>query len=111
MSTTKKVEAGSILAVATLVLILIAAGFFRISGSDRGNDAWSDRLTQQAQQLQEEALAARAADASAKRLAGLAEINFPGLDELAPKSVGMSAQAIDAWTDRMNGLADYYAQK
>jgi hypothetical protein len=106
MSTTKKVEAGSMLAVAAFVLILVAVGFFRISGSDRGNDAWSERLTQQAQSLQDKALVARAADAWSQRLTGLAVIEGKAP---APAVVGMSDRAIAAWADRMNGLAEYYA--
>jgi hypothetical protein len=109
MSTTKKVEAGSMLAVAAFVLILVAVGFFRISGPDRGNDAWSERLSQQAQYLQDKALAARAADAWSQRLTGLAGIDFPGLAELEPKAAGMSDRANAAWADRLNGLAEYYA--
>ena len=106
MSTTHKVEAGSMLAVAAFVLILVAVGFFRISGSDRGNDAWSERLTQQAQYLQDKALAARAADAWSQRLTGLAAIEGKAP---APAAAGMSDRAIDAWADRLTGLAAYYA--
>ena len=106
MSTTKKVEAGSMLAVAAFVLILVAVGFFRISGPDRGNDAWSGRLTQQAQYLQERALAARAAAAWSERLTGLAAIEGKAP---APSATGMSDRAIAAWADRLTGLAEYYA--
>jgi hypothetical protein len=109
MSTTKKLEAGSMLAVAGLVLILIAVGFFRSSASDRANDAWAARLTEQADQLQEEALVARAANAWSQRLSGLAEINFPGIDTFERGAVGMSDRAIDAYADRLTGLAEYYA--
>lgn len=110
MSTSKKVEAGSMLAVAALVLILIAVGFFRISGPDQANDAgnaaWSERLTQQAEYLQERALAARAAAAWSDRLTGLAKLEGKAP---APAVVGMSDRAIAAWADRLNGLAEYYA--
>lgn len=107
MSTTKKVEAGSMLAVAALVLILIAVGAFRISASDSTNDA-SERLTQQAEQVREEARAARAADAWSQRLNGLAATEGKAP---APAAAGMSDRAIDALADRLTGLADYYASQ
>jgi hypothetical protein len=106
MSTTKKVEAGSLLVVAALVLILVAIGFGRGTGNERANAAWSERLTQQAEYLQERALAARAADAWADRLTGLAKLEGKAP---APAVVGMSDRAIAAWADRLNGLAEYYA--
>jgi hypothetical protein len=108
MSTTKKVEAGSMLAVAALVLILIAAGFGRLGGpsqaNEAGNAAWSERMTQQAQYLQERAAASRAADAWSARLTGLAELEGKAP---APAAPGMSARAIKAWSDRLTGLAEY----
>jgi len=108
MSTTKKVEAGSMLAVAALVLILIAAGFGRLGGpsqaNEAGNAAWSERMTQQAQYLQERAAASRAADAWSTRLTGLAELEGKAP---APAAPGMSARAIKAWSDRLTGLAEY----
>jgi type II secretory pathway pseudopilin PulG len=106
MLTTHKREAGSLLVVAALMLILIAAGFGRTSGpSARANDAYSQRMTQQAQQLQEEARAERARDAWTSRLTGLAllEGKAPGT------AAGMSDRAIAAWADRLQGLAEYYA--
>jgi len=108
MSTTKKVEAGSMLGVAALVLIVIAIGFGRVSGpnqvSGAGNAAWSERMTQQAQYLQDRAAAARAADAWSTRLTGLAELDGKAP---APAAPGMSARAIKAWSDRLTGLAEY----
>ena len=109
MFTIKKLGAGSTLAVAALVLILVAAGFPEISESDRANDAWSGRLTKQAEHLQEEARAARAANAWSQRLSGLAAVNFRGLAEFEQGAVGMSDRAIVAWEDRLTGLAEYYA--
>ena len=110
MSTTKKVEAGSMLAVAALVLILIAAGFGRIGGpsqaNEAGNAAWSERMTQQGQYLQERAAAARAADAWSQRMTGLAEREGKAP---AAAAAGISDRAIDAWADRLTGLAEYYA--
>lgn len=110
MSTTKKAEAGSMLAVAALVLILIAAGVGRIGGPSQanqaGNAAWSERMTEHAQYLQEQAAAARAADAWSTRLTGLAELEGMSPEHGAP---GMSARAIAAWSERLNGLAEYYA--
>lgn len=108
MSTTKKVEAGSMFVVAALVLILIAAGFGRVGGASQaneaGNAAWSERMTQQAQYLQERSAAARAADAWSTRLTGLAELEGKAP---APATVGMSDRAIRAWADRLTGLAEY----
>ena len=112
MSTTKKVEAGSMLGVAALVLIFIAIGFGRVSGpnqvSGAGNAAWSERMTQQAQYLQDRAVAARAADAWSTRLTGLAELEGKAP---APAAPGMSARAIKAWSDRLTGLAEYLGAK
>lgn len=112
MSTTKKVEAGSMLAVAALVLIVIAIGFGRVPGPNQanaaGDAAWSERLTQQAEYLQERAAAARAADAWSTRLTGLAELEGKAP---APAAPGMSARTINAWADRLNGLAEYLATK
>jgi len=112
MSTTKKVEAGSMLGVAALVLIVIAIGFGRVSGpnqvSGAGNAAWSQRLTQQAQYLQDRAAAARAADAWSTRLTELAELEGKAP---VPAASGMSARAIEAWSDRLTGLAEYLGAK
>jgi hypothetical protein len=112
MSTTKKVEAGSMLAVAALVLILIAAGVGRAGGpnqvSGAGNAAWSERMTQHAQYLQERAAGAHAADAWSARLTGLAELEGKAP---APATVGMSDRAINAWADRLTGLAEYLLSK
>ena len=112
MSTTKKVEAGSMLAVAAAVLIVIAIGFGRVSGpnqgSGAGNAAWSDRMTQQAVYLQERAAAVRAADAWSTRLTGLAELEGKAPVPAAP---GMSDRAIKAWSDRLTGLAEYLLSK
>ncbi len=106
MLTTHKREAGSLLVVAALVLILIAAGFGRASGPDRANDAWSQRLSQQAQQLQDQARAERARDAWTSRLTGLAELEGKVPEQ---KAAGMSDRAIAAWSARLTGLAEFYA--
>jgi hypothetical protein len=108
MITNHKREAGSLVVVAALVLILVAAGFGRGTGNERANAAWSERLTQQAQYLQERALAARAAAAWADRLTGLAKLEGKVPDQ---KATGMSDRAINAWADRLTGLADYLAAK
>lgn len=100
MSTTKKVEAGSMLAVAALVLIVIAIGFgpaARPSQATPLDAPWSDPLTQYQQ-------AARGADAYADRMTGLAELEGKAP---APAAAGMSARAIKAWSDRLTGLAEY----
>jgi len=108
MSTTKKVETGSMLGVAALVLIVIAIGFGRVSGpnqvSGAGNAAWSERMTQQVQYLQGRAAAAHAADAWSTRLTGLAELEGKAP---VPAGPGMSTRAIKAWSDRLTGLAEY----
>jgi hypothetical protein len=113
MSTTKKVEAGSMLAVAAFVLILIAIGFGRSTEPIRatngaGDAAWSERLTQQAEYLNEKAAFARAADAWSTRLTGLAQLEGKAPSPAAP---GMSARAIEAWSNRLNGLAEYLGAK
>jgi hypothetical protein len=110
MSTTKKVEAGSMLGVAALVLILIAIGFGRVSGPNQvggaGNAAWSGRLTQQAEYLQAQARAGRAADAWAQRMTAIAKAEGKAP---APASPITSDRANKAWADRLTGLAEYYA--
>jgi len=108
MSTTHKIEAGSVLVAAALVLILIAAGFDRAASgpSDRANDAYSQRLTQQAQQLQDEARAERARAAWTARLTGLAALQGKAPEHSA---AGMSDRAIAAWAARLNGQAEAYA--
>jgi hypothetical protein len=112
MSTTKKVEAGSMLAVAAAVLIFVAIGFGKVSAPNQansaGNAAWSERMTQHAQYLQNRALAARAADAWSARLTGLAEVEGKAP---SPATVGMSQRAIKAWSDRLTGLAEYLLSK
>jgi hypothetical protein len=112
MSTTKKVEAGSMLAVAALVLILIAAGFGRIGGPSRaneaGNAALSQRMTQQAQYLLGRAAAARAADAWSQRMTEIAKAEGKAP---APAFLVISDRANKAWADRLNDLAEYLATK
>lgn len=95
--------------MAALVTILVAAAVPGIFESDRANDAWSERLTKQAEHLQDEARAARAANAWSQRLSGLAAINFRGPAEFEQGAVEMSERAIAAWTDRLTGLAEHYA--
>ena len=80
--------------------------------SERGMQAWSDRLTQQAEAYRQNRIneawtlrltgivRQRADDAWTDRLTGIA-------DELGAR--GMSERATQAWTDRLNGLADAYA--
>jgi hypothetical protein len=101
MFTMKKLPGSPMFAVAALVMILVAAAFPGTSQSDRSNGAWSERLTKQAEHLQEEARVARAASAWSLRLSGLAEFE--------QGAVGMSDQAIAAWSDRLTGLAEYSA--
>ena len=67
---------------------------------ERFNAAWSQRLTEQANAHEAEtARAERANAAYAQRLSELAEHFGVG---------GMSDRAIQAWTDRLNGLAAHY---
>ena len=108
MSTTKKVEAGSMLAVAALVLILIAAGFGRTSVSPRANAAWSQRMTQQAEQFQEQAQIKRAQDAWSTRLTGLAKRE--GKLPSEPTAAQLD-RANAAWAARLTGLAEYLLSK
>lgn len=112
MSTTKKVGASSMLIVAAVVLILIAAGVGRAGGSGQANAAanaaWSQRMTQQANYLQERAAVARAADAWSIRLTGLAKLEGKAP---APAAPGTSARAVKASSDRLTGLAEYLGAK
>ena len=112
MVTTYTRGAGTLLVAAALVLILIAAGFNRLSGPGQangaGNAAWSERMSQQAQYLQDRTAAAHAADAWSTRLTGLAELEGKAP---APAAPGMSDRAIKAWSDRLTGLAEYLGAK
>lgn len=81
----------------------------RSGPSERGMSAWGQRLTDQAEAQRRERsdaaygarlrlLAQRRVDeAYAARLNGLADARVVG---------GMSGRAAQAWTDRLNGLAD-----
>lgn len=112
MSTTKKVGASSMLIVAAVVLIFIAAGVGRVGGSGQANAAanaaWSQRMTQQAHYLQDRAAAGRATDAWSTRLTGLAGLEGKAP---APAATGTSARAIKASSDRLTGLAEYLGAK
>jgi hypothetical protein len=110
MITTHKRAAATLVVAVALVLFLVgAAAFGRASGpSDRANDAYSQRLTQHAQQLQAEARSERARAAWAARLTGIAELEGKSPANGAP---GMSDRAIKAWSDRLTGLAEYLASK
>ena len=101
MFTLMKLKGRSTVVVAALVMILVAAALPGATMSDRANDAWSERLTSQAEHVQNGARAARAASARSQRLSGLAE-----LERGAP---GMSDRAIAAWADRLTGIAEYQA--
>ena len=104
MSTIKKVEAGSMLAVAALVLIVIAIGFGRVTGPGQATaiDApWSDPLTQHQQ-------AVRGADAWTDRLTEMAKAEGKAP---APKSPVVNERANKAAADRLNGLAEYLTTK
>lgn len=102
MFTIKRLHGRFTVAVAVVVMILVAAALPGASVSDRGNDAWSNRLTGQAQ-VRDEARAARAASAWSQRLSGLAERQHG--------AAGMSDRAIAAWADRLTGLAEYEAAR
>lgn len=104
MSTTKKVEAGSMLAVAALVLIVIAISFGRAAGPSQATPAdapWSDPLTQHQR-------ATRAVGAWTDRLTGLAKSEGKAP---APAVVTVSDRANKAAADRLNGLAEYLLSK
>ena len=122
----KKLPGSPMLAVAALVMILVAAAFPGVSEPGRANDAWSERLTSQAEHVQREAQATRAANAWSQRLNGLTEFEqgavgmsdravaawadrLTGLAEFEQGAGGMSDRAIAAWADRLSGLAEYYA--
>ncbi len=99
MFTIRKLQKRSTVAVAALVMILVGAAIPGASVSDRASEAWSERLTRQAEHVQDTARAARAATAWSQRLSGLAE----------REAAGMSDGAIAAWTERLTALADSYA--
>jgi hypothetical protein len=126
MFTTRKIQAVTFVALALAALILIAATTFgRASlGTNRADDAYSQRLTQLALHIQQEqARAAQARAAWSARLNAQAQAfreeaaraekaNKAWSDRLtgqANQSAGMSDKANAAWTARLNGLAEAYA--
>ena len=105
MSTTHKLQG---LAVVLFILVMATAFVIPNVGNERGDKAWSARLSRQAAYEQEQAQAQRARDAYAARLTGLAQLEGKAPDYGA---AGMSARAMQAWTDRLTGLAEYLASK
>ena len=102
--TIRKLPVRSSLALPVLVLTLVAAGIPATAESDRANDAWSDRLTRQAE-VQDDTRAARAARAWSQRLNELAA---SGPNE-GGAAVRMSDRANIAWSTRLTGLAEHLA--
>lgn len=82
-----------------VLVVVVASGCARLAtGQERANDAWSERLTRQAEYYQERsAERERAMDAWSDRLSGLAEESSES---------GMSDRAKEAWTERLEGLAE-----
>lgn len=81
--------------------------------SERGMQAWTDRLTGQAEAYRQE----RANDAYTLRLQGLAMERVwdawtarLNAQADAHNLRGMSDRAAQAWTDRLTGLAEAYAE-
>lgn len=86
----------------------------RQGASEQGMQAWSDRLTQQAEAYRQ----ARIDNAWTLRLLGIhqQQVNSAWTDRLNAQADalglrGMSERAAQAWTDRLNGLAEAYAAK
>lgn len=92
--------------LAVVVLILVAATTaFALpdAGNQRGNDAWSDRLSGQAAQEQEELRIERAREAYAARMQGQTT-SFETF--IAKKEAARLERANKAWSDRLTGLAE-----
>ena len=100
MSTTHKLQG---LAVVFLMLIMATAFVLPNVGSQRGDKAWSDRLTGQAAQAQEQAQVQRARDAYAARLAGQTQSFDAVIRKIEAARVERANQA---WSDRLTGLAE-----
>ena len=106
MNTTHKFQG-----LAVLVLILVAATTaFALpdAGNERGDKAWSDRLSGQAAQEQENARIERAREAYAARTAGQTQ-SFENLIRQA--EAARLERANKAWSDRLTGMAEYLASK
>lgn len=85
------------LAIVAIVAVLAVGISLRLGSNSDADQAWSDRLTAQAQAIQEDAGAQRAADAYSQRLIAQAQAY---LAEAAKRQT-----ATQAWTDRLSGLA------
>jgi hypothetical protein len=96
--------------VAIAALVLVAATAFAIPNSgpsERGNKAWSDRLSGQAVQEQAQAQVRRANAAYAARLAGQVQ-SFEKLIKQA--EAARLERANMAWSDRLTGMAEAAAK-
>jgi hypothetical protein len=92
-STTRGVLAAVIIGAALAACAVVAGPIDPVQPTDAGRQAWSERLEEQAHAYRE----ARMWSAWTARLS--AQANAQSLR-------GMSERAIQAWTVRLNGLAD-----
>jgi hypothetical protein len=121
---------GSMRQVRSLVIVALMAGVFGAAGCsatparERPNEAWSQRLTQQAESLHARAARQERSEAAwSARLAGQADAYVAErgrlqrangawslrLTELTDRLMGdasRSNRASQAWSDRLNGLAE-----
>jgi type II secretory pathway pseudopilin PulG len=91
--------------LAVVVLIIVAATTaFALpkAGNERGDKAWSDRMTGQAAHEQEQAQIQRAREAYAARMAGQTQ-SFEDL--IRQVEATRLERANKAWSDRLTGLA------
>jgi hypothetical protein len=104
MNTTHKFQG---LAVGVLIIVAATTAFaLPKAGNERGDKAWSERLAGLAAHEQEQAQVQRARDAYAARLMGQTQ-SFENLIRQA--EAARFERANKAWSDRLTGLAEYYA--
>ena len=99
MNTTHKFQG---LAVVVLILVTATAFVLPNGGNERGNKAWSARMTGLAAHEQEQTRIQRARDAYAARLAGQTQ----SFDAVIRKiEAARLERANTAWSDRLTGMA------
>lgn len=100
MTTTRKFQG---LAIVALILAMATAFVLPDAGNERGNGAWSARLTAQAAHEQANARSQQALDAYAARYEGQTQ-NFDDLIRQA--EAARVERANKAWSDRLTGMAE-----
>lgn len=96
------------LAVGVLILVAATTAFALPDAGNRGDNAWSDRLNQQAAYEQEQLRIERANAAYAARYAGQTE-TFENL--IREAKAARLERANKAWSDRLTGMAEAEAAK